>query len=504
MLLVFGGICKMYREDLLNKNLKLEYLLLKILYLSAGKMKKSDVCKKLKISMPTLVKVIGELRLQLADEMKKGKLSFLVDRYALELQLHDSVSIDEITDILLKNSDKYKIFKYLFEHKTYDINSLANKLKVSTGTLSRSIVECNDLLDDYELKIKNKKMLGSITQYVYFYFNFFKMTSITVNSILISDIVSELSKKLVLSIVQQKHLTIWLFVTMQKVNNKISIKHLNSREKKSIHQYQHTSLFKCVQRIYCSKKYIYTQDEVNIISYLVCVFLMTVGGLSYERVQLELYSRKNPAFEITEKIMAALVSVFTFDTYVKSINTKSNIFSLICQIYYLQGVNYSIDKVTLDYYYNLFDNSFRRRFILDVIENIIIPTNLFSYKNIKYLKKRLIFLIYMLSPKKEYQVKIAVVSMGSNLLADSTMCLLKNELKRKQDVFILPYKKQEKFDLLISNVCLTELKHNYDYFYQVTTIGVDLDIRKIYSIIDKISLSKYRSFVMEMETSDEI
>ena len=78
----------MYKEDLLDKDLKLEYILLKFLYLSTGHIKKSDACRELEITMPTLTKLSENLQQQLKNE--KG--SFASNRYTLDLQVNDSVS----------------------------------------------------------------------------------------------------------------------------------------------------------------------------------------------------------------------------------------------------------------------------------------------------------------------------------------------------------------------------------------------------------------------------
>lgn len=253
-------------------------------------------------------------------------------------------------------------------------------------------------------------------------------------------------------------------------------------------------VFKYIRHSYFSKKYICSSDEATIVTYFICLFLITVGGIPYEEIRLGLYTSKNPVFEITDEIMAAIQSIYKL----KSNSTiKSSVFSLIAQVYYFHGVNYSIDKVTLNYYHNLFNNSFRNQFVLDIIENIIEPTKLFNHTKLKYLKKRLVFLIYMLSPKEEYQVRIAVLNMGSSILADASIYLLENELKGKQDVVLLPYTSDEPFDLLISNAYLPALGNNYSQFYQVTAIGADLEIKKIFTIIDQIAYSKYRSFVIK-------
>ncbi|MER2005543.1 MAG: helix-turn-helix domain-containing protein, partial [Enterococcus casseliflavus] len=203
----------MYKEDLLDKDLKLEYILLKFLYLSTGHIKKSDACRELEITMPTLTKLSENLQQQLKNE----KVSFATNRYTLDLQVNDSVSLDDLTDTLLKKSVKYQIIHYLFQHAGYDAFVLADELKISVGTLNRVIAECNQLLQHFELKIKNKKLAGTMTQRIYFYYNFLKMGETTIDSVLIDELVAELAKKITLSIAQQKQLKIWLFVIMKKV-----------------------------------------------------------------------------------------------------------------------------------------------------------------------------------------------------------------------------------------------------------------------------------------------
>ncbi|MCU7700427.1 hypothetical protein [Enterococcus gallinarum] len=94
-------------------------------------------------------------------------------------------------------------------------------------------------------------------------------------------------------------------------------------------------------------------------------------------------------------------------------------------------------------------------------------------------------------------MRIAVLNMGSSILADASIYLLENELKGKQDVVLLPYTSDEPFDLLISNAYLPALGNSYSQFYQVTAIGADLEIKKIFTIIDQIAYSKYRSFVIK-------
>ena len=482
----------MYKEDLLDKDLKLEYILLKFLYLSTGHIKKSDACRELEITMPTLTKLSENLQQQLKNE----KVSFAINRYTLDLQVNDSVSLDDLTDTLLKKSVKYQIIHYLFQHAGYDAFVLADELKISVGTLNRVIAECNQLLQHFELKIKNKKLAGTMTQRIYFYYNFLKMGETAIDSVLIDDLVAELAKKITLSIAQQKQLKIWLFVIMKKVTPHTTVGSLSPEEQIKINRCQEMPICRFIRQAYVSKKSICSVDEAKIVPFFICLFLVTVGGIPYEELRLGLYTNKNPVFEITDEVMAAIQSIYCLEASHTTIDIKASVFSLIAQVYYFHGVNYSIDRVTLNYYHKLFHNSLRDQVITDILQHIIAPTNLFTPTKLNYLKKRLVFLIYLLSPKEEYRVRIGVLNMGSSLLADASIYLLKNELKGKQNVTISPYNNEEEYDLLISNARVPQLGTNYGRFYQVTAIGADLDVNQVSAIIDQIAYSKYHSFVV--------
>lgn len=482
----------MYKEDLLDKDLKLEYILLKFLYLSTGHIKKSDACRELEITMPTLTKLSENLQQQLKNE----KVSFAINRYTLDLQVNDSVSLDDLTDTLLKKSVKYQIIHYLFQHAGYDAFVLADELKISVGTLNRVIAECNQLLQHFELKIKNKKLAGTMTQRIYFYYNFLKMGETAIDSVLIDELVAELAKKITLSIAQQKQLKIWLFVIMKKVTPHTTVGSLSPEEQIKINRCQEMPICRFIRQAYVSKKSICSVDEAKIVPFFICLFLVTVGGIPYEELRLGLYTNKNPVFEITDEVMAAIQSIYCLEASHTTIDIKASVFSLIAQVYYFHGVNYSIDRVTLNYYHKLFHNSLRDQVITDILQHIIAPTNLFTPMKLNYLKKRLVFLIYLLSPKEEYRVRIGVLNMGSSLLADASIYLLKNELKGKQNVTISPYNNEEEYDLLISNARVPQLGNNYGQFYQVTAIGADLDVNQVSAIVDQIAYSKYHSFVV--------
>ncbi|EGO2587861.1 M protein trans-acting positive regulator [Enterococcus faecalis] len=487
----------MHKEDLFDKHLKNEYLLLKLLYLSSRELRKTEICEKLNITLPTLGKLAENLKFQL-EKISSEQLQFLIKRNTIELKLVNNISIDDLTELLLKDSSKYKVFRYLFTYNKVNYVKLENYLQVSGTTLGRILGSCNELLSKYDLKIEHGRIVGSVKQYVFFYYSFFWVSSVQErksDSYLINELVNEIGNRFSLSIVQREQLFLWILITLKKIN-KITLKDFDDIDQKNINQCMTTPINRYVQQVYKRLKPIYSEDEVKVFAYLLSLFFVSFGILSYEKIQLGLFRRENPAFEITSKIMAAIKETFILEGRKYIISIETNIFSLIAQTYYFKGANYTTDRLTFKHYYNLFNNPFRERFVLDIIENIIKPSHLFDSFKIEQIKKRLIFLVYVLSPREEYCVKIGVVSVVSHLLTISSISLLKNELSSKQDVIVLPYDEQTVFDLVISNISSSMIKNNYGYFYQLTNLGPHLDIKVLHGIINKISYEKYHSFTV--------
>ncbi len=119
---------------------------------------------------------------------------------------------------------------------------------------------------------------------------------------------------------------------------------------------------------------------------------------------------------------------------------------------------------------------------------------MFDSFKLDQIEKRLIFLLYTLSPKKKYCVKIGVVLTTSHLVLNATILLLETELNNRRNITITQYVNDENFDLVISNISNSLLENNYKYFYQLTNIGPYLDIERLDLLIDKIALEKYQSF----------
>ncbi|MCA6712198.1 hypothetical protein [Enterococcus faecalis] len=274
------------------------------------------------------------------------------------------------------------------------------------------------------------------------------------------------------------------------------INQLNADEQKDIEQYNKTPINKYFQKIYIKYKPICSKNEVQIVSYFLSLFFMSFGIISYEIIQLGLFQKMNPAFELTSKIMAAINATFILDKQNESIEIETKVFSLLSQTYYFRGSSHSTDSLTFMDYFNLFTSSFNNKFVSEVIRKIVEPSCLFDSFKLNQIEKRLVVLLYTLSPKEKYHVKIGVAVTTSHLMLNATILLLESELNNIRNITVTQYAQERKFDLVVSNISNSLLKNNYKYFYQLTSIGPYLDIERLDLLINKIASEKYESFVL--------
>ncbi|EKZ0433960.1 hypothetical protein QK095_002733, partial [Enterococcus faecalis] len=147
-------------------------------------------------------------------------------------------------------------------------------------------------------------------------------------------------------------------------------------------------------------------------------------------------------------------------------------------------------------YFNLFTSSFNNKFVSEVIRKIVEPSCLFDSFKLNQIEKRLVVLLYTLSPKEKYHVKIGVAVTTSHLMLNATILLLESELNNIRNITVTQYAQERKFDLVVSNISNSLLKNNYKYFYQLTSIGPYLGIERLDLLINKIASEKYESFVL--------
>ncbi|HAT4337761.1 TPA: helix-turn-helix domain-containing protein, partial [Clostridium perfringens] len=182
----------MFREDLLEKHEKLQFNILKKIFITNGNVTKEYLCKFFNISLPTLRSNLNKLS-YLLEIVYYEDVKLIISREKIILKYNKQVNLDSILFYLINNSLKLKLLKYIYFNNFNDINGikLCKEFSISLSTLNRKIVECNYILKEFNISIKNYKLNGCIMQITYFYYSLF--TNLNINLYFKSQILCKLS-----------------------------------------------------------------------------------------------------------------------------------------------------------------------------------------------------------------------------------------------------------------------------------------------------------------------
>ncbi|KRM78577.1 hypothetical protein FC84_GL000836 [Lapidilactobacillus dextrinicus DSM 20335] len=158
--------------QLLNKNTALEIDIVKVILAAGPRISKSQLRKTLNISNFTLTGALTHIQ-SVFDEVKINA--------TLEIEDVDSVTYVRVkkeptTDIFdfyyayLADSLEYQILRYLFHKQSFTRIQLIQTLSISEGSLYRYLNHLNELLHEFNLAIKNGRIVGEELQINYFYF----------------------------------------------------------------------------------------------------------------------------------------------------------------------------------------------------------------------------------------------------------------------------------------------------------------------------------------------
>ncbi|OUZ27890.1 hypothetical protein A5806_002498 [Enterococcus faecium] len=223
----------MNKEIIFDTHYKNEYILLKLLYISSRELSKQEICRELGITLPTLSKIVSNIKDDFYNQLQSSEIKFIVKRNTIKLEYERNISLDELTTHLLQKSYKYRLLKIIFLCKNKRYKNLENIFNVSSSTLNRIINSCNEILSEYDLKIIRGKIVGSATQYFYFYYMLFLISprnQIITNPIII-NIIDSIKKLVNLSPSKKKQLSLWIFLLIKKLNSIDRIRQMCIRDR---------------------------------------------------------------------------------------------------------------------------------------------------------------------------------------------------------------------------------------------------------------------------------
>lgn len=162
----------MQLTKLLDRSEQRQFDVLQLLLKSVYPVTISEIGKTFNINRNTAKSCCDDLSSMLSSFNGKIQLTETDGWVALDRQ-QATISLTEIYELYLKHSVKYQLLIYLFKHDYFDAADMVQKLNTSSSTLTRRVKELNQLLHDFQLQVKDGRLLGLESQIRHFYFQLF-------------------------------------------------------------------------------------------------------------------------------------------------------------------------------------------------------------------------------------------------------------------------------------------------------------------------------------------
>lgn len=156
--------------SLLEKNQQVQFTLFDFFISQQTPLSLKELEKKIQVSLPTLQKELGALQLELQAYHEAAKIQKETsDRYRLFLP--NDFSKKGFLNHYLQQSLNYQLLIAIIQSKSMSIPKLMIDFQISEASLFRRFKALNQLLEEFDLQIKNKKLIGEEKQIRYFYFH---------------------------------------------------------------------------------------------------------------------------------------------------------------------------------------------------------------------------------------------------------------------------------------------------------------------------------------------
>ncbi|EME8125117.1 helix-turn-helix domain-containing protein [Enterococcus faecium] len=476
----------MYKEQLLDNQTRKEYLLIKLLYLHDFRVEKKLVCEKLNISYPTIKKIIDRINDYLETYYPQEDIELLSTKHDLIFHNNSSIPVDDLTKFYFIHSEKYILLDLLFKSPHITRNKLSQKMNISSTTLNIIILQCNELLKEFELQISQGTIKGNLVQYFYFYFLFYWWTNsspFSYNSetqyLDFDQFLYEQNQEK-LGPIEEKKLFLWLTLlkNQRKIVNTYSISSNENIHVKDNQLYHELKLF--------FKKHwkIFSTEDISKVSYITFAFLNSFEVLDRKLIELHSCAIQNERTRLISKIIILLQSDFNLDNSYQL--TYDALYYLLGSFLFFKGNIYPIDKITLDFYLDNNFSSFEKDIVLKIVQSDTLFKKYLSTENGKYFQYVLYTLVSNLKRYRKNHVNIALLLNTTTFLYTTFLLNLEEFFQSNSSINISKYCKHTHYDLVITNVQLDKFNFNENYYFISDLCGTK-DFKDIYAIIDEIN-----------------
>lgn len=473
-------------EDLLEKKEAKQIYLIKQLLVAGGQMNVHEMGEKLFLSKKSIEHYIEDLQ-------------YLLQAYPCQLTYDGAmITFSKKTDFDLTSfekkfyfeSPKFQILWYLLEEKEINPIQLSQQLLISESSLSRKIKELNQLLQEFQLRIWQGKLLGEESQIRYFYFQllWYLKKGYRHERIQESNLIENIERALQLSFspIAKKRLLLWLRITKKRMT--ISGMHFDKLRTK-FSAYSKDPLFLTIRTMIRRFYGFYAVEVKEEEAMLHFVFLVGMSILSEQDFQH--YSLKRvrlpPTSWCDTVILENLLRIYGPKKIRKELEASCyyHLSQIHIRLYFFKG---DVEIYNRENIWLLEEKLSTRDIQSDAKEllqlacrQLAIDYNkadsLLAMTAIKYLS-----VMTIVDVQVNREIKVAIYLQADSLFKEAATSMLMLQLKSLNGVVFQKYEPSQTYDLVITN---TDLQTNSP-LYRITELGSNYDLQEIQKMIHQI------------------
>ncbi|MEI5993279.1 helix-turn-helix domain-containing protein [Candidatus Enterococcus mansonii] len=476
-------------EELLDKKEAREVSILKKVILAGGRIEDSDLLAYLGVSKASFESDLKGLSYYLKPYEKECSLFY--DGQWVAIHMSDHFSISKVLEDYVRASIKFQVIDYLFQNREFTIAQLTTKFVISESSLFRKIKELNQLLHEFELKIRNGQLKGEELQIRYFYFQMYwfltpyevhQKKTLTIQNL---RIIEGLEKGLSLTFEEHSKLKLSLWLTISKKRIIVQPKMYKDLHQKS-KIYEQDPFYKTVRSFvlrFFSRYPLEIDEEESMLHF---IFLMSMSVLTesdFDRYSL-IRGRRTPTSLADTFVLEHVILYYRPKKFFPALEKK--IFYYFSQIhsrlYFFKGELELFDReniwqkeqqlsshqladfsqVLLTKSLEYFDESYSK------------GNSLHEWSLVKYLSVLAIIDFEIVG-----ETRIGIHLEMDRLYKEVMTQVLVLSLKNLNGLTIEPYDSKHTYDLIVTNVMNPSIYRSVKEVYVLSELGSTYDINQI-------------------------
>ncbi|MTD41360.1 transcriptional regulator [Erwinia sp. CPCC 100877] len=476
-------------EALLDKKEAREITILKSVLLAGGRMEDTALLEYLGVSKAAFESDLTELTYYLKPYQQECSL-FYDGRWVI-LELADHFSINKIIDDYLQESLKFQLLDYLFQHQEFTIAQLTTKFMISESSLFRKIKEVNQLLQEFDLKIKNGQLKGEELQIRYFYFQLYWFLTpyathlnktMTLQNV---RIIKALEQALSVSFDEysQLKLSLWLTISKKRLNIRPKVFKVLREKGQSYEQDPFYKSLRSFSLRYLSRYPLEIDEDESMLHF---VFLMSMSVLS--EVDFNHYSlirgRRTPTSLADTFVLEHVILYYRPQKFFPALEKK--IFYYFSQIhsrlYFFKGELELFDRDNIwqkeqqlsSHHLAAFSEVLLEKSLACFDERYEVGNSLHEWSLVKYLSA-LAIVDFEIVGETRIGIDLKMDSLYKEVLTQVLILSLKNV----NGLHVEAYNPRHTYDLVVTNVVNAGSYRNEKAVYVLSEAGSAYDIQQI-------------------------